>query len=176
MARIAQLKPEEMTPAQRSLHETSGGSLSGPSGIWLRVPELAARTGALTNYLRKGIVEARLFELMTLIVARQWSAQYVFYAHQKLALDAGVTAEVIDAVRTGRVPAFARADEKLVYEMIVELMETRDLTQATFDRALATFGLECTVELVTGIGTYTAIAMLGKSFGIAPPGGERPLP
>jgi 4-carboxymuconolactone decarboxylase len=175
MARVPQLKPEELTPAQRAVFENAGGNLTGPTGLFLRVPELAARTGALTNYLRKGIIEPRLFELMTLIVARQWSAQYVFVAHRKLALEAGVTPEVIDAIRTGSVPAFTRDDERLVYDLIVELMESRDLAQATFERAIATFGLERTVELITGIGTYTTIAMLGKSFGLAPAGGEQPL-
>ena len=108
MARIAQLNPDELTPAQRAVFENAGGNLTGPTGIFLRVPELAARTGALTNYLRKGIVEARLFELMTLVVARQWAAQYVFVAHRKLALDAGVSPEVIEAIRTGTAPSFTR--------------------------------------------------------------------
>src|SRR5579862_1317268 len=100
MARIPQLKPEELTAAQRAVLEARGGAnLTGPTGVWIRVPELAAHAGGLTHYLRKGIVEFRLFELMCLIVARQWSSQYVFWVDEPQALQGGLTRDVVDAIR-----------------------------------------------------------------------------
>jgi len=176
MSRLPELKPDAMTPAQRAIFDKRGGRVSGPSGVWLRVPEIATPADALITVLRNGKLEPRLFELMTLIVARKWTVQYVFNAHKQLALDAGLAADVIEAIRTRRVPTFTHEDEKLVYEVVNELMDTRDLLPGTHDRAVKALGLEKTIELVTGIGLYGTVAGLLRAFDVSVPEAERQLP
>jgi len=69
-----------------------------------------------------------------------------------------------------------RDDERLVYELVTELLETHQLAAITYERAIAAMGLEHTIELVTGIGIYSTICMLLRAFDVTVPEGERQLP
>jgi 4-carboxymuconolactone decarboxylase len=126
--------------------------------------------------LRQGKLDKRLFEIMVLVVARHWSAQYEWFAHAKQALAAGVSPEVVEAIRHKRKPAFARDDERLVYDLVTEMNGTRTLSQSTYDRTVAAIGLDDTIELVTALGFYTMVAIMLNGFDAPVPGGERPLP
>lgn len=180
MSRIADLAPGEMTAEQRALHEriagTRSGAVRGPFAIWLRTPEIAAAADAFGTVLRRGKLERRLFELMTLCVARRWTAQYEWFAHVKHAGPAGLSEEVVEAIRAHRLPPFEREDERLVYEVVAELTETRRLLDATYERCVALLGIEQTIELITAIGFYTTVAIVLNAFEAPVPGGSQPLP
>jgi 4-carboxymuconolactone decarboxylase len=180
MSRLPDLTQAEMTPQQRRLHDAIAakrhGHVRGPIAVWLRIPELAERCDAMTSYLRNGSVDRRLFELMTLIVSRHWTGQYVFATHSKTARDLGVDLQIIETIRTGGVPTFARADEQLVYDLTTALLVERDLPQALYDRAIATMGIDHTVELITAIGFYSGIGIVLNAFDVDAPNNERPLP
>lgn len=181
MARVPDVPPEEQSPRQKQIAEEivskrSSGVPRGPFAIWLRQPELADRANKLGNILRaEGKLEKRLFELMVLIIARHWSAQYEWYAHARQGIEAGLTRESVEALRAGKVPAFARADEQLIYDVITELNTTRTLGQATYDRALAALGLDLLIELIAAAGFYTMVAMTLNAFDAPVPGGELPF-
>ncbi|CAN0496743.1 unnamed protein product, partial [Phaeothamnion confervicola] len=149
----------------------------GPFALWLRRPEIAERANAFGNALRAdGRIDKRLFELMVLIVARHWSAQYAWFAHERHALKAGLPAEIIEAIRHGRQPEFARDDEKLVYDIVTELNQSRDLSEPSYRRGVALFGLDLFIEFVTAIGFYIMVAVMLKTFDAPVPDGTRPLP
>lgn len=179
MSRLPDLTPAEMTPEQRRLHDAIAakrhGGVRGPIAVWLRVPELAERCDAMTSFLRNGKVDRRLFELMTLIVSRHWTGQYVFATHSTTARDLGVDPNVIETIRTGGVPAFTRPDEQLVYDVTTALLVDRDLPQSLYDRAIATLGIDHTVELITAIGFYSGIGIVLRDFDVDAPNNERPL-
>lgn len=181
MSRLADLDPTDMTPAQRELADviasTRSGVVRGPFAIWLRLPGIAAAADAFGTTLREhGLIERRLFELMTLVIARHWSAQYEWFAHVKHAASAGLTPDVVEAIRTRTVPAFARDDEQLIYDVVNELLTTRDLSAASYDRTITMLGIEATIELMTSIGFYTSVAIMLKAFDAPVPGGALPLP
>ena len=180
MSRVPDLPLEGLTPEQKRVHDqiagTRGGVVRGPFAIWLRHPALADRANQFGNALRlDGKLDKRLFELMVLIVARRWSAQYEWFAHEQAGLQAGLLPEVVEAIRNRGLPDFARDDERLVYEIITELTETRTLSQASYDRALAALGLDLLIELITAAGFYTLVAMMLNAFDAPVPGGARPL-
>ena len=116
--------------------------MRGPFAIWLRHPALAEAADRLGTILRHGSLDQRLFELMVLLVARHWSAQYEWFAHARHALEAGLPPAVIDAIRHRRKPDFTRDDERLIYDLVTEMNETRTLSQPTYDRAIALLGLD----------------------------------
>ncbi len=181
MSRVAYLKPEELSPEQkRVFDEIAGpraGAVRGPFAVWLRTPRIADAANRFGNAVRKeGRLDKRLFELAILVVARFWNAQYEWFVHEKDALEAGLTSEAIDAVRHHRVPSFAHADEKLVYEIVNELQQTRTISQASYDRAVAALGLDLFIELITTVGFYTTAAMMINAFDAPVPGNARPLP
>jgi 4-carboxymuconolactone decarboxylase len=180
MARVEDLKPESLTPEQKAIHDriagSRGGTVRGPFAIWLRLPAIAEAADKLGTTLRRCSLDQRLFELMVLIVARHYTAQYEWYAHARHALEAGIPPAVIDAIRTRRKPDLLRDDERLIYDLVTEMNETRTLSQATYDRANAALGLDKTIELITAIGFYTMVAIMLNGFDAPVPGDERPLP
>ena len=82
----------------------------------------------------------------------------------------------MEAIRNRRKPDLTRDDEQLIYDLVTEMNETRTLSQATYDRAIAALGLDKTIELMTAIGFYTLVAIMLNGFDAPVPGGERPLP
>ena len=181
MSRVDYLKPEELSPEQkRVFDEIAGpraGAVRGPFAVWLRTPRIADAANRFGNALRvEGKLDKRLFELAILVIARHWGAQYEWFVHEKDALAAGVSSEVIDAVRHRRVPGLAKADEKLVYDLVTELHQTRTISQASYDRAVAALGLDLFIELITTVGFYTTAAMMINAFDAPVPGNARPLP
>ena len=180
MSRLPVLQLQDLTAEQKRIYDeiarVRNGVVRGPFPIWLRNPELADRANQLGNVLRmQGKLEKRLFELMVLIVARHWSAQYEWFSHAKSALNSGLSPEIVDAIQSNRRPESLREDEQLVYEIISELVDTRTLSQPSYDRALATLGLDLLIELITAAGFYTMIAMVLNAFDAPVPSGERPL-
>jgi hypothetical protein len=114
-------------------------------------------------------------EIAVLTIARHWSADYEWFAREKNALKAGLPASVIATIRRGRCPEFATDDQKLVYEIICELNATKRLGAATYERAVASLGLEKMIELVSVAGFYTTAAMMINVFEVPVPGGARPF-
>jgi 4-carboxymuconolactone decarboxylase len=180
MARVPDVAPAEMTAEQKRVCQeiagARGGVVRGPFAIWLRNPELADQANQFGNAFRlTGKLDKRLFELMVLVVARHWSAQYEWFVHEKNGLEAGLTQAVVEAIRTRSAPKFAREDERVVYDTITELNETRTLSQPAYDRALAALGLDLLIELIAAAGFYTMVAMTLNAFDAPVPGGSRPL-
>ncbi len=181
MGRVPDLQKSEMSAEQARIHDEiaapRGGVVAGPFAIWLRNPAVADRANQFGNALRlHGKLEKRLFELMVLVVARHWGAQYEWHAHEKQALANGIPAAVVEAIREHRQPVFAADDERLVYEIVREMNDTRHLSDATYARAMAAFGQDLVIELITSIGFYTMVAMVLNGFDAPVPGGRRPLP
>lgn len=179
-ARVALLRDDEMDAEQRALAADISGSRSGviggPFAIWLRTPEIGKRVSALSDRLRKNSsFEKRIVELLVLIVTRDWKAQYAWTAHAVQALEAGISAGVIEALRTKTEPAFARDDERLIYDIFGALSGARTMDDATYARGVAAFGVNGMIELVTTAGLYTTISMMLVTFAVPASNGERTL-
>ncbi|MGI0090074.1 MAG: carboxymuconolactone decarboxylase family protein [Nitrososphaerales archaeon] len=182
MTRISDIPFDTLTPEQRriatEISSARGSSQPrGPFPIWLRAPGLAESANRLGNVLRvHGKLDKRLFELAVLLIARHWSASYEWYAHEDDAFAAGLSPEVVRAIRVKQFPDFKRDDERLVYEIIAELNDTNKLNQSTYDRAIIKLGLDPLVELIAVAGFYTMVAMTLNAFDVSvPEGNSRPF-
>ena len=180
MSRVADLKPDQLSAEQSRIYEEiaapRAGVVRGPFSVWLRTPKIADAANRLGNSVRvEGAIDRRLLELAVLVVARHWNAQYEWFVHEREGLEAGLTRDVIDAVSRNRVPVFLRPDEKVVYDVVTELHETRTIGPANYKRAVAALGLEPFIELITAIGFYTTAAMMINAFDVPVPEGARPL-
>jgi len=180
MSRVPELAAEALTQEQKRIeHEIAsvrGGHARGPFAIWLRLPELADGANRLGNVLRrKSRLEPRVFELMVLIIARSWSAQYEWHVHEEAARAAGLPDAVIEAIRARKTPQFEREIERVVYDTVSELVERRGLSDATYARAETVLGLDLLIELIAGAGFYAMVAMTLVAFDAPVPGGGRPL-
>jgi 4-carboxymuconolactone decarboxylase len=162
--RLRPLDYAELDPAQKALadRELAAGrkSLDGPLNIYLRSPEMAELARPLTNYLRnKGVLPAELKEIATLLTARFWGGQYVWYSHRQYAIEAGVSPAIIEAMAAGERPAMA-PDEAAVFDFCEELLATRQVSDAKFKAVADRFGERGVVELVGLMGHYHMLSML----------------
>ncbi len=176
MTRIADIADITMSPEQRRVHDliASGprGVVQGPLRVWLHRPELAERAQALGAYCRYGSsLPPRLSELAIIITGAHWHAGFEWHVHAPIAVKEGIDPEAVEAIRTGREPALARADEAAVYAFATELLRTRAVSEATFARARAALEPEGVVDLVGVLGYYGFISMTLNAFAVPLPEG-----
>ena len=162
--RFKPLTYDEMTPAQRTMieHVLSGprGSTDGPFNVQLRSPEmgdLGQQFGAATRFATS--VPRKLYELAIIITARHWTAQFEWTAHHRGALQAGVSPAVCDAIAAGKRPSAMPPDEEVVYNFATELLEKKQVSDATFDAAKKLLGERGVVDLISVMGSYGTVSM-----------------
>jgi 4-carboxymuconolactone decarboxylase len=179
VARLDPIPFEKLSPEQQKVHAMLASTrkrVGGPFAIWLRIPNVAYTANEFTHALReKGLLEKRLFELIVLTVVRHWSARYAWASHEPNALAAGLSPDVIAAIRDKRKPEFAKADEALLYDAVKELLDSMELSTPTYDRLIAQFGVERTIEAISVVGFYGMVSTVLKGFDVPTPNGERPF-
>lgn len=181
MARVDNVKRENLSPRQQQLHDDflksrPRATLTGPFSVLIHTPDIAEPADKLVNYYRqKAKIGRRLVELVILLVVRSASVQYAWSVHEPQALEHGFSQDVIDAIRDRKHPDFKREDETLVYDFVTELLANKTVGAAMFDRAKTAFGLEGVVEIVTLVGSYVMIGLVLNTFEIPPQPGVPPL-
>jgi 4-carboxymuconolactone decarboxylase len=163
--RFPQLTLGELNVYQKPLGEqvmkVSSIGLGGPYNLLLRSPVLGQRVFDLLAYLRwNSSVPLRLNEFAILIVARQWRSQVEWFAHAPIAIKAGLAPEIVAELKARRRPAAMKDDEAAVYDFVTELTTTRNVADATFERAKRILGEQQVIDLTTVAGTYITLAML----------------
>jgi 4-carboxymuconolactone decarboxylase len=181
MARIEDVKKENLSPRQQQLHDDFLRSrphktLTGPFSVLIHTPDIAEPADKLVNYYRGTTkLGRRLVELIILLVVRSATAQYAWSVHEPHALSAGILQDVIDAIRSRKRPDLKHEDERVIYDLVMELLANKTLSSATFERAKATLGLEGLIEAVTCTGFYGMIGFVLNTFEIPPQPGAAPL-
>jgi 4-carboxymuconolactone decarboxylase len=157
---------EKMTDAQKkavadykALRNTD---LTGPPWtVLLRVPDLVIPSLQLRLHNQQNsALSPKLTEMAILIAARHLTNSYEFNAHHTLAVKAGLSADVISAIADGRRPDRMAEDEAILHDFCIELLLNKGVSDATYARALATFGEAGVVEAAGIEGYYTFLAMV----------------
>ena len=180
--RFPPLEPHAMSDAQREVADAiaSGprGGLRGPFQAWLRSPALADRLQKVGEYLRfSSSVPRRLNEFAILITARAWDAQFEWYAHHRLAMEAGLDPAVAADLAEGRRPASMQADEAVVYDFCTELRASHHVSDPTLAAATALLGEAGVIDLIAVSGYYDIVSMTLNVAEVALPDGlPAPLP
>jgi 4-carboxymuconolactone decarboxylase len=163
--RFKPLTYDEMTPAQKSMveHLIAGprGGVNGPFNVLLRSPEigdLGQEFGGAARF--KSSLPQRLYELAILVTARHWTAQYEWQAHHRSALQAGLSPAICDAIAQGRRPASMQKDEQALYDFVSELLNTKQVSDATFAAAKNVFGERGVVDIIAVTGWYNIVSMM----------------
>ena len=144
--RYPQLQTSDFTSRQKEVADAiqsgpRGGGLRGPFNALLRAPELCDLVQRVGAYVRYGSsIPAALNELAICMAGRKWTAQYEFYAHRTLAIDAGLNPAILDAVANGTTPAGMSADETIVYNFVTALLSNGSVPDAQYQPAVDRFG------------------------------------
>jgi 4-carboxymuconolactone decarboxylase len=174
---MEQLNPEQQAVAAEVLKQSSAG-LGGPYGMLIKSPELLKRYLLMTDYLRqKTSLPHRLNEMAILLEARLWDAQYEWWAHEPLARKAGLSDTIIGDIRDGKRPSSMQPDEAIVYDVVTELLNKRQLSDNSFGNAKQILGEQQVVDLVAVTGFYVMVSAVVIAGRIAiPNGGPAPMP
>jgi 4-carboxymuconolactone decarboxylase len=177
--RFKPLTYDTMTAEQRQLTDhilnSERKSMGGPFNALLRSPEMGDLVQQLGAYIRyRTSLPHRLNEMAIIMSARHWTAQYEWYAHKPLALQAGLNPAIADAIAEGRKPAGMQADEEAVYNFCTELLNTKQVSDATFQAAVKAFGERGVVDLIGATGYYQLVSALLNVDRYPLPAGAKP--
>src|SRR5258707_10974706 len=166
ITRFAPLQAEELTPAQKAWADMIAAPprnakfVNPPYRAYIRNPDLANRLSALSDYLRWNTsLPPRLSELAILITARQWTAQYEWYAHYPLALKGGLDPKIADAIAAGKRPDGMKDDETALYDLASELYRDKKVSDPVYKAALGLFGERGIMDIIGIIGYYDLVSM-----------------
>jgi len=155
-----QMTAEQKTMTMNLLTGPRRG-LGGPFNVLLRSPEMGDLAQKLGEYARfRPAVPAKLRELSIIVTARHWTAQYEWNAHRNAAAQAGLSADIITAIANRKHPAGMQPDEEAVYNFANELLETKQVSDATFKAVVDRFGEKGVVDIIGVMGYYQMVSML----------------
>jgi 4-carboxymuconolactone decarboxylase len=180
MSRLPDLSYEDMTADQQRVHDEIAagprGTVVGPLRVWLHSPRLATHAQKLGAYARfQSSLPPELSELAILVTGATWKAEFEWYAHARLAREAGIADDVIEAIRKGEEPRLEDDKSRAVYAVACELHRTRALSDATYAIAEAALGREGIVDLVGVLGYYTLVSMTLNAFRVPTPDSSKPF-
>ena len=178
MTRTPEIVYAELDADQRRVYDAivagPRGQVQGPLKVWLQSADLADRAQALGAFCRFGTsLPPRLSELAIITMGAHWRAGFEWFAHAPLAIKAGIDPDAVEAIRTGKAPKFAQPDEAAVHAFAHELLTTREVSDATYQEALARLGKKGVVELTGILGYYGLSSMTIKAFEVPLPAGTQ---
>lgn len=177
--RLPPIPPEKLTDAQKKAAAEFAAArraeVSGPFVPLLRSPEVMNRARAMGDYLRfKSVLPPRLSEFAILITARQWTQNYEWEAHSRLALQGGLAPAIVQALAEGRRPDRMAEDEDALYNFCTELHQNKSVSDPTYARAVEKFGEQGVIDLIGLSGYYTLLAMVLNTARTPLPPGRTP--
>ena len=178
--RFKELAPANLSPEQKKVADAiqagpRGAGLRGPFNALLRSPDLCDLVQRVGAYVRFSTsIPARLNEMAIIMAGRKWSAQYEFYAHRRLAIEAGLSAAICDAIANGTKPQGMQDDEAEVYDFCTELLSSGHVSDGNFARIKNRFGERGVIDLIGAVGYYSLVSMVLNVDGVPLPAGETP--
>ncbi len=181
MSRYREFKEGELDEAQRRVwgEIVAGprGSVPPPAHVWLNSPGLADHAHKLGAHVRFATgFSPRLTEIAILVTARYWTAQFEWSAHARLARNAGIGQDIIDAIAERREPALSDPDDRLVYDFCNSFYRDHRVEDSVVDRVKARFGERGLVDLTGLIGYYSFVSVTLNVFEVPVPPGAASLP
>jgi 4-carboxymuconolactone decarboxylase len=166
ITRFSPLKAEDLNPAQKAWADSivapprNAKFVNPPYRAYIRSPDLAPRLSALSDFLRWNTsLPPRLSELAILITARQWTAQYEWFAHYPLALKAGLDPKVADDIAAGKRPETMKEDEAALYDFATALYRDKKVSDPIYKAAVEKFGEHGIMDIIGIIGYYDLVSM-----------------
>jgi 4-carboxymuconolactone decarboxylase len=170
---------EELRAVFDEINAGPGGIGTGPMSVLKHSPEMARRTIPLFEYVRnESTVPLPLRELAMLVTARAKDCPYIWNRHVTLARQAGVSSNLIDALRDQRpLPSMSELEEAVI-ALGMDFFRTNRVSQQAFDVVLAHLGAQGLVELTTLMGFYAMLAFNANAVDLGVPANpvEPPLP
>ena len=133
----------------------------------LNSPDAAEAIGNLGEYIRfKSSLDPAIREIAILATAQELNNEYEWSQHIPFARNAGVSEDVIDAIRSGRAPMGIPAKDGIFAQVAKELLRNGNLSERTFQAVEHLLGPAQTVDLIVLVGFYSMLSGLIKTLGV----------
>ena len=143
---------------------------AGPYALLLHMPEVAQKLEALRLALRaEASLPQNIQELVMITVAREMDCAYIWQAHAAEARKIGVRGDIIDNIRENRTVTGLDKDQQAAVDFTRELLRSRKVSQATFDRATASFGRRGALTLTNLVACYAVLAYVMNTYELEAP-------
>jgi 4-carboxymuconolactone decarboxylase len=172
MARIPIIDRADMNAEQARVYDaakSSNGPLGGPYYAYIRLPKLFEAAQNLRGCLSSGPLSRREQQIVNLVVARHWNAQYPWFAQVRGSLAVGIEQAVIDAINARKTPNLTDAREQACFVVAREILANKGVSDETYAAAEKTMGLESLVALVAMTGSFSMTCLTAATFRIDPP-------
>jgi 4-carboxymuconolactone decarboxylase len=172
--RMPEIPSDKLTDAQSKaldqfISKRGGPLVRGPFLALLRSPEIMTPAEILGEYLQfKTVLPPRIREFVILITARQWTQDTEWNSHVAIAVKDGLSPQVAKALAAGQRPTGMTEEEEATYDFCDELHRNQSVSDATYAKALAKFGEQGIVDMVSVNGYYTWFAMIMNSVRTPP--------
>lgn len=170
MARVPYVSYDELDAAGREIYDRIRRDRNAKDvGLQFRAmlhsPQAASHLTSMGAELRfKSAIPDDLKELAIIVVAREWSSDIEWTAHAALAARAGVSAEIIEGIRTGTSNIALSEPQRVVMTFVNQLMREKKLSDDNFAAAQKLLGTRGVVDLTLTCGYYTAINMTQQAL------------
>ncbi|QTJ70438.1 carboxymuconolactone decarboxylase family protein (plasmid) [Rhodococcus sp. ZPP] len=160
----------EQQAAARRITAGPRGAVFGPFVPLLRSPQAMEHLQRLGAYLRfASPLPKKIFEMLVLLVARKWDQDFEWTYHLPLARAAGLSDESIAALSRRSTPPDLAPSEQSAYDIVVELLAHKAVSDATFDAGIELLGPQSVVDVVVTAGYYSTLAMVMNTAQTPPP-------
>src|SRR5690606_29955686 len=153
---------EGLNEVQRKVYDATIKVLGAPIGprmVLLKHPAIVQKWSELAAVLKAASYPASVRELIILLAARHWDAEFEWYAHEPNAVKAGVPRDAIEAIRNRRPAQFADAQLTAVYNYVTSLLDKHEVDDATYDAAREQLGEQGLIEATVLLGHYSNVAL-----------------
>lgn len=178
MARISTLERSSMNAEQARVFDAAKASNSpvgGPYTAYIRLPKLFEVAQNMRATLAAGPLSKREQQIVNLVVARFWNAQYPWFAQARGSIAAGIEQPIIDAINARQSPVLNNERERTCFVVATEVLTNRGLSDGTYAAAEKTMGLEHLVALLATVGAFSTTCITAGTFKIDPPA-DNPTP
>ncbi len=153
------------------------GALIGPFNALFQSPLLGdaiQKLGAAVRYHTS--LPNDLLEVAICTMGGHWRANFEFWAHARLARNAGVSEGAIDAIGDGEQPFFGDERQQTVYQFGRELIENQRVSDETYESLKGMIGERGVFEVASVMGYYALVSIGLNTFNVAmPPGVDAPF-
>jgi 4-carboxymuconolactone decarboxylase len=133
---------------------------TGPAATSLYSPGVAQPMNDLNQYIRTSVVGTAMYQLCTLIAAREFDEAYEWNSHEPGARRAGVDQKTIDAIKYGRPLDGLPPKEALVVRFGRAIFQDRKVPSPLYAEVVKEFGQQGMFELTAIMGDYAMAAIM----------------
>jgi 4-carboxymuconolactone decarboxylase len=173
VGRTAPLSRADLPPSAREAFDRIAderGEVPWLFRFLLSSPDLAYRVSHLGDFLRAdSAMPDEVREMLILALSRRLDFQLEWSYHEEMALQAGVSAEVVDALRGGLVPPLSES-HRLAYDLAMAAVDRR-VTAEVFDAVVAQHGTAYAVDLVVLVAFVVFMQHLVEALDVPLPEG-----